>query len=85
MTRLQRLAMAIVWPAFLMAGVLEMLVFSFVDPGTLHAFGGAALSLSTTAVYSIAFFVFWVVIGTAAALSQLLAESAVEINSRTFR
>ena len=27
---------AILWPAFLMAGVIEMLVFAMVDPGDLH-------------------------------------------------
>jgi len=38
----KRLAMTILWPAFLMAGVLEVLVFAVVDPGELHWFGGAA-------------------------------------------
>lgn len=85
MKRVQRLAMTIGWPAFLMAGVLEMLVFSLVDPGTLHWFGGAPVELSATAVYSLAFFAFWVVIMIAGAISQLLAESATEINSRSFR
>lgn len=85
MKRFQRLAMAVGWPAFLMAGVLEMLVFSLVDPGTLHWFGGDPVTLSATAVYSLAFFVFWIVIMAAGAISHLLAESAEEINSRSFR
>lgn len=85
MQAFKRLAMAVAWPAFLMAGVLEMLVFSLVDPGTLHWFGGAPVTLGATAIYSLAFFVFWVVIMAAGALSHLLAESATEINSRTFR
>lgn len=84
MRRLRQLLMAVVWPAFLMAGVLEMIVFSFVDPSQLHGFGGAPLALGRTAVYSLAFFVFWVVIATAAALSHRLAESAAEVNSRSF-
>ncbi|OYT88467.1 MAG: hypothetical protein CFE46_08810 [Burkholderiales bacterium PBB6] len=62
----------ILWPAFLMAGVLEMLVFSVVDPGTLMWFGGAAIEWSPKAVYSVSFFVFWAVIATSGALSQLL-------------
>ena len=49
----------IVWPAFLVAGVLEMLVFALVDPEGLHWFGGEPLELSRTAVYTLAFFVFW--------------------------
>jgi hypothetical protein len=85
MSRLRQAAMAIVWPAFLMAGVLEMLVFSLVDPAALHGFDGERLSLSATAIYSLAFFVFWAVIGAAGAMSHLLSESATEINSRSFR
>ena len=85
MTRTSSLAMAIGWPSFLMASVLEVLVFSLVDPTQLHWFGGAAVELSATAVYSIAFFVFWVVIAVASFLTHRLGESAVEVNSRTFR
>lgn len=85
MKRSASLAMTVGWPSFLMAGVLEMLVFSLVDPTQLHWFGGAAVELTPLTVYSLAFFAFWVVIALAAGLSQLLAEPAVEINSRTFR
>ena len=84
MKRVRRAAMAIVWPAFLMAGVLEMLVFAVVDPGALHGFDGEPLALSSTTVYSIAFLVFWGVIVVAGAISNLLAESPEEINSRSF-
>ena len=73
-------AMAILWPAFLMAGVLEMLVFALVDPAALHWFGGAAVELPPSAVYTLAFFVFWAVIATAGALTQLLEMSADDIN-----
>ena len=85
MKRLHRLAMTIGWPSFLMAGVLEILVFSLVDPNQLHLFGGAAVELSATAVYSLAFFAFWSAIAIAGVLSQLLSETATEINSRSFR
>lgn len=73
-------AMAILWPAFLMAGVLEMLVFALVDPGNLRWFGNEQVALSPSAVYSMAFFVFWGVIATAGALTQLLGQSAGEVN-----
>ena len=73
-------AMAILWPAFLMAGVLEMLVFALVDPGSLHWFGGEQVGLSSSAVYTLAFFVFWGVIATAGALTQLLGQPADEVN-----
>jgi hypothetical protein len=73
-------AMAILWPSFLMAGVLEMLVFALVDPGSLHWFGGSPIELSNSAIYTLAFFVFWGVIATAGALTQLLELSADEVN-----
>ncbi len=81
----QRRFGSIVWPAFLMAGVLEIIVFALVDPGSLHWFGGTPIELGPTTIYSIAFFVFWVVIAAAGLMTQLLGESEVEINSRTFR
>lgn len=73
------------WPSFLMAGVMEMVVFAMVDPTTLHWFGGAPVTWSATAVYTVAFFVFWAIIAAAAGMTQLLNHSAEEINSRTFR
>ena len=72
--------MAILWPAFLMAGVLEMLVFALIDPHDLHWFGGAPVDLSASAVYSLAFFVFWAVNSTAGALTQLLKMTAEDVN-----
>lgn len=51
--------MAILWPAFLMAGVVEMVVFAMVDPQDLHWVGGAPVTLSDSAIYSLAFFFFW--------------------------
>jgi len=72
--------MAVLWPAFLMAGVLEMLVFSLVDPQQLHGLGGEALGWSSTAVYTLSFFVFWAVIAVAGLLTEILDASAGEIN-----
>ena len=75
----------VVWPAFLMAGLLEIIVFAMVDPSSLHGLGGSPIDLSATAIYSIAFFVFWVVIAAAGLMTRLLGESEFEINRRTFR
>ena len=80
MKRIARRSAAILWPAFLVAAVLEILVFAFVDPLTLHTASGQALALSSSAVYSIAFFVFWACISTACALTVLLERSAEELN-----
>jgi hypothetical protein len=73
-------AMTILWPAFLMAGVLEMLVFALVDPGSLHWFGGTPLPLSPAGIYTVAFFVFWGVIALAGALTRLLEGEPEHIN-----
>jgi hypothetical protein len=67
--------LCVLWPSFVMAGVLEMLVFSMVDPAQLHWFGGELLGWSNTAVYSVAFLVFWLLISTAGAVTQLLANT----------
>lgn len=67
-----RRLMSILWPAFLMAGVLEMAVFALVDPASLHGLDGEALHWSATAVYTVAFFAFWAVIAVAGVLMRLL-------------
>lgn len=77
--RLQRL-MWIAWPAFLVAGVLEMVVFAMVDPEDLHRFGGGELGLSRQAVYTLAFFVFWGLTMASSALTTLLSMSPFEVN-----
>ena len=72
--------LVVLWPAFLMAGVLEMLVFALVDPAGLHWFGGTPMEWSASAVYTLAFFAFWGVIAIASALTQLLDQSAEAVN-----
>ena len=51
--------MWIAWPAFLVAAVMEMVVFAFVDPQDLHWFDGQPLSLSRQGIYTLSFFAFW--------------------------
>ena len=58
----------ILWPAFMSAGVLEMLVFAVVDPADVEG-------LDRQAVYTIAFFVFWAVIATASSVTVWLLQS----------
>jgi hypothetical protein len=60
-----RRALLVLWPSFVMAAVLEMLVFWVVDPGELMA----TAALSRMALYTLAFFVFWGVTAAASALS----------------
>ena len=72
--------MAILWPSFLMAGVLEMLVFALVDPASLRWMGGELVPLSSSAVYTLAFFTFWGVIAASGLLTRLLEGDPAHIN-----
>ena len=74
----QRL-MWIAWPAFLLAGVIEMLVFALVDPRDLQWLG-QPLALSREGVYTLAFFVFWLLTMASSSLTTLLAISPFEVN-----
>lgn len=73
-------AMSVLWAAFLVAAVLEMVVFALVDPESLRWFGGDALDLSPRAVYTLAFFVFWLIAAVGGALAVLLCASSGDIN-----
>jgi hypothetical protein len=75
----QQRLMWILWPAFLAAGVLEILVFALVDPQELH-WGGQPLGWSREAVYTVAFFVFWGISTISNGLTALLAMPASEVN-----
>lgn len=78
-TLAQRL-FAVWWPAFVMAGMIEMLVFAFVDPEDLRWLGGAQVELSRTAVYTVAFFGFWLMVGLAGSITQLLLRESGDLN-----
>ena len=70
---IQRRALQILWPAFFVAGVLDMLVFAAVDPGDLHWFGSVPIGASPNAVYTVTFLLFWGAIATAGAVTALLS------------
>lgn len=74
--------MRVVWPAFLVAGLLEVLVFAFVDPQELH-WADQTLSLSRQGIYTIAFFAFWGLAMLSSALTAVLSSTADEINRPT--
>ena len=73
--------MSILWPAFLLASATELLVFALVDPADLH-WRGEAIAVSRQTVYTVAFFVFWLLATGASALTLLLTIPAPEINNR---
>jgi|EndMetStandDraft_4_1072995.scaffolds.fasta_scaffold19031_4 hypothetical protein len=63
----------VVWPAFLGACILEMLVFAVVDPYSLQWLG-QPLPLSRQGVYSLAFFAFWAVAVLVGCLTLLVGQ-----------
>ena len=69
---MMRRVFQIAWPAFLAAGVLEMLVFAVIDPNELHWFGGVRIDWSAQAVYTFTFLLFWGAIASASAMAVLL-------------
>jgi hypothetical protein len=79
---LQRL-MWIVWPAFIAACLLELIVFAFADPLELQ-WGGSPLGWSRQGIYTISFFVFWLVSLAACALTTVLRMTPAEINGCPF-
>ncbi len=74
----QRL-MWIAWPAFLIAGLLEIVVFGMVDPEDLQWFGHP-INLSRQGVYTISFFVFWALSIASSTLTTMLSISPFEQN-----
>jgi hypothetical protein len=67
-----RAALQILWPAFVAAGVLELLVFAHVDPADVRTLAGAPIELSRQAVYTLSFFGFWAVTAVASAVTRWL-------------
>lgn len=67
-----RIGLQILWPAFLMAGVMEMLIFAVVDPTELQWFGQTPIEWSRQAIYTVTFGLCWIVTATSSALTALL-------------
>lgn len=64
--------MSILWPAFLAACALEMLVFGMVDPSDL-GWIGQHMEITRQTVYALAFLIFWGVTTVSSAMSVWLA------------
>lgn len=74
-----RSIMWVTWPAFLVAGILEMLLFAMVEPKDL-SWMGQPLALSSQGVYTVSFFVLWIVTMAASSMTLLLSRTSEEIN-----
>jgi hypothetical protein len=69
----------VIWPAFLVAGVAEIIFFSLFDPSELALFGVPA-GLSRQALYTLGFFGFWGLGIASSALTVFLGRSPFEVN-----
>jgi hypothetical protein len=74
----------VLWPAFLVAGVLEMIVFALIDPADLQWLG-LPLDVSKQGIYTISFFIFWALTSISGAMTVLFAtppeENQVTVNA----
>ena len=68
---IRRLLMSVLWPSFIMASVSIGVLFSLIEPEslTLH---GEGVELSNTMIYSIAFFIFWLLGALSSGLTAML-------------
>ena len=71
---LARRVMQVVWPAFLTAGVAELVFFAIFDPFELHFFG-QPLDWSREAIYALGFFGFWGLGIASSSLTLLLTQT----------
>lgn len=69
----------IIWPSFLVAGVVEILFFAIIQPQDLYFFG-KAVDLSPLATYSIGFFAFWLICAASSLTTVFFQRSADAIN-----
>ena len=69
----------VIWPAFVVAGIAEIVFFTVFDPFELHFFG-APLELSREAIYTMGFFGFWGLGIASSALTLFLGRFPPEMN-----
>ena len=69
----------ITWPSFLAACLLEALVFSAVDPSEV-SWPGQTAQPSRQAVYTAAFFIFWLIVMTSCSLVLWLSKPPRDVN-----
>ncbi len=72
-------AIWILWPAFIVGGIVEVLFFTFFDPMELY-FLGQPVSMSRLAVYSIGFLLFWAFAAASSAFTCFLQRTSDEVN-----
>ncbi|MFC4444300.1 hypothetical protein [Castellaniella denitrificans] len=70
--------MWILWPSFLMAGAASAVVFALVDPLDVVFLGH--LQAGRLTVYTVGFFIFWIMAALSSALTLRIAPRGVELD-----
>ncbi|MDI9334962.1 MAG: hypothetical protein QM533_11375 [Cytophagales bacterium] len=73
----KKFILPVLWPAFLVASLLEMFVFMLFDPHDANWLGQPS-QLSRQGIYSVSFFVFWGLGALASALSIFLLRKNID-------
>ncbi len=76
-----RTAAMILWPSFMAACLLEALVFALIDPSELH-WPGQQSEPTRQSVYSVAFFLFWIICMACSAAVLWLEKSSSSLNAQ---
>jgi hypothetical protein len=71
--------MWILWPSFIVGGIAEAVFFTLIDPRELYLLG-EPVYWSPIAVYSVGFFMFWLIAAASSAFTCFLQRDAGEIN-----
>jgi len=71
--------MWILWPSFIVGGVAEAVFFTLIDPQELYLLG-EPVHWSPTAVYSVGFFLFWLVAAASSAFTCFLQRGTTDAN-----
>ena len=69
----------VLWPAFLVASVAELLFFAIFDPFDLHVFG-KPVEADRMSIYTLGFLFFWAVATAASVLTVFLQRSPFDVN-----
>ena len=72
-------AIWILWPSFIVGGMVQVIFFTVFDPQELYLFGEPT-TLSLLGVYSIGFFLCWAFAAASSALTCFLQRGPQEIN-----
>ncbi len=72
----------VLWPSFLVAGIVEIVFFTVVNPQELYLLG-QPVHFSTIATYSIGFFGFWLVCAGSSLMTLFFQRPSAEINQST--